>query len=186
MAPLHTLQSIAGQCEKIFDKLSVIGTIRISNLFNHHQAMECIMETKTYSKLFPAKMAAAKLTKKHGIKYIFIPVEGGFNVLTEAAYAEHKAALASKKAPAQGKAKRVRTTKRGLKLGEHIPNGEASFEDQVAALWVFVELTGDLELADYIKGMPRERLSMIFGSSKTRWGAIGNVRAALAAAQSAA
>lgn len=129
------------------------------------------MEVKTYSKLFPAKMAAAKLTKKHGVKYIPVgpsAVDGTYTVELEV--------------PAPAKAKRVRTTKRGLKLGEHIPNGEASFEEQVAALWKFVELTGDSKLANYIDGMPREYMSMIIGGSKTRWGAIGNVRAALAAA----
>ena len=67
------------------------------------------MEVKTYSKLFPAKMAAAKLTKKHGVKYIPVgpsAVDGTYTVELEV--------------PAPAKAKR------GLKLGEHIPNGEAA------------------------------------------------------------
>jgi hypothetical protein len=133
--------------------------------------MECIMEVKTYSKLFPAKMAAAKLTKKHGVKYIPVgpdAVDGTYIVELEV--------------PSPAKAKRLRTTKRGLKLGEHIPNGGASFKEQVAALWKFAELTGDSKLENYIDGMPEYCMLMIIGGSKTRWGAIGNVRAAMVAA----
>lgn len=145
------------------------------------------MNATTYTKLFPAKMAAAKLTKKHGVKYIFIAVEGGFKVLTEAAYAEHKAALASKKAPAQEKAKRVykprASNKRyAVKVSEMIPGGEANYEQQVEALWQFADLTENGKLQNYLTGMPREYLSMIIGGAKTRWGAIGNVRAAMVAA----
>lgn len=131
------------------------------------------MNATTYTKLFPARMAAAKLTKKHGVKYIVAgpsAVDGIFTVELEV--------------PAPVKAKRAykprASNKRyAVKVSEVIMGGEANYEQQVEALWQFANLTENGKLQNYLTGMPREYLSMIIGGAKTRWGAIGNVRAAM-------
>lgn len=139
-------------------------------------------EAKTYTKLFTAKMIAAKLSKKTGEQHIHVAIEGGFKVVTVAEYEAHKVALAAKKVGPQTVAKvRKSSAPEGGVFGSQIPCGKASYEEQIAALWKFAEISNDRKMVNYLTGMNEDYLKMVLGKSKTRWGAIGNVRAAMEA-----
>lgn len=126
------------------------------------------MTERIYAKLFPAKMAAAKLTKKTGNKYIPVgpsAVDGTYTVVLDV-----PAKVRKSSAPEGGV------------FGSQIPCGKASYEEQIAALWKFAEISNDRKMVNYLTGMNEDYLKMVLGKSKTRWGAIGNVRAAMEAA----
>ena len=133
------------------------------------------MTTKTYAKQFTARMLAAKLTKKTGITH---------NVIGPWADGTYSVGIPIPAAPVKEKRAhmpRASNKRYAVKVSEVILGGEANYEQQVEALWQFANLTDNAKLQNYLDGRPREYLSMIIGGAKTRWGAIGNVRAAMEA-----
>lgn len=127
----------------------------------------------TYSKLSTAKTIATKMARRHGVPYTTLAVEGGFKAMTVEAYEANNAVRVDKKS-----SKTTRTD--GGALGSKIPCGPASVEEQISAVLLYADLTDNVKIKNFMSGVNPDYLAVILGKSKTRWGAIGNIREAVA------
>jgi hypothetical protein len=134
--------------------------------------MECIMteSTKTYAKLFTAKMAAAKMTKRLGVEHVFLAIDGGFKVMPKADYEQHKAELAALKAVKKGA---VKTQQTPSKTRVKFDFGPATAEQQVQAVRLYAQTYADQGgVIQILAGASNEEITNLIEGCTTRWGAI--------------
>ena len=134
--------------------------------------------TKTYAKLFTAKMIAAKLTKRLGVTYIPVgpsAVDGSYTVELE---------VSAPVAPAPiKKAVKIVSQPTPSKTRVKFEFGPATEEEQVIAVLQYSDAYADQGgvIAQLAKMPVQEILPLIAGCT-TRWGAIVSAKTVLTAA----